>query len=109
MPTSSLTRCFIEHRVISSNNHCSVFHKSIISFVFAAVLCAQAQEPARGDDSAAASLAAYEKGDHSAERIALLLPQLADPTRRNVVRTRLRDPLPAAELAALLKHNSLAV
>lgn len=68
-----------------------------------------AQEPAKADDAGVAALAAYEKGDRSIERIALLLPQLADPARRNIVRTRLMDPLPVAELVSLLKHNSLAV
>jgi cytochrome c biogenesis protein CcdA/HEAT repeat protein/glutaredoxin len=86
-----------------------VFHQSAIALLFATLLHAGAQEPAKADDAAAASLAAYEKGDHSAERIAQLLPQLADPARRNFVRTRLMDPLPVAELVSLLKHNSLAV
>ena len=54
-------------------------------------------------------LAAYENGDHSPGLIAALLPQLADPARRNAVRGRLQDPLPVPELVALLKHPSLAV
>lgn len=86
-----------------------MFHKSAISILLATVLCTGAQEPPKAGDAAAASLAAYEKGDHSAERIALLLPQLADPARRNIVRDRLMDPLPVVEMVALLKHNSLAV
>jgi HEAT repeat protein/cytochrome c biogenesis protein CcdA len=86
-----------------------VFYRSAIALLFATLLHAGAQEPAKADEAVAASLAAYEKGDHSAERIAQLLPQLADPARRNIVRTRLMDPLPVAELVGLLKHNSLAV
>ncbi len=54
-------------------------------------------------------IAAYEKGDRSPALIAALLPQLADPARRNAVRGRLLDPLPVMELVALLKHPSLAV
>jgi cytochrome c biogenesis protein CcdA/HEAT repeat protein len=86
-----------------------VFAKSAIPILLATVLCAAAQEPSTAGDAAVASLAAYEKGDHSAERIALLLPQLADPARRNIVRDRLVESLPVVELVGLLKHNSLAV
>ena len=54
-------------------------------------------------------LSNYEKGDRSPALIAALLPQLADPAKRNAVRDLLRDPLPVLELVALLKHPSLAV
>lgn len=86
-----------------------MFRRSLISLLLASVLCARAQEPPPADDGVIAALTAYEKGDHSPERIAALLPHLADPARRNAVRNRLLDPLPVAELIALLKHPSLAV
>ncbi len=86
-----------------------MLHRLFIVLFFALLLHAGAQVPANSDEAAAASLAAYEKGDHSAERIAQLLPQLADPARRNAVRSRLMDPLPVTQLVGLLKHNSLAV
>lgn len=86
-----------------------MFRPSAIALLLAAVLPVVAQEPTKADLAGAESLAAYEKGDHSVERLALLLPQLADPARRNIVRTRLMDPLPGKELVSLLKHNSLAV
>lgn len=79
--------------------------------LFSALLAAlplRAQEPA-ADERVKSLLSAYEKGDHSAETLAGLLPQLADPARRGAVRTLLIDPLPVAELASLLKHPALAV
>ncbi len=86
-----------------------MFQKTIIPFLLATALFAGAQEPAKDDAAVTAALAAYDKGDRSPERIAELLPRLADPARRGAVRQRLLDSPPVAELVLLLEHPSLAV
>ncbi|MFD0895226.1 HEAT repeat domain-containing protein [Luteolibacter ambystomatis] len=96
--------------------------KSVILLLLASVWTVSGQEPAlpqaappaaasapSPEEAFKAQLAAYTKGDRTTERLAELLPQLADPARRNAVRTAIDDPFPASALAGSLRHASLAV
>ena len=101
--------------------------KTVIPLLFALALRATAQEPAlpeaaplqkagsgsltlniSKEETLKIALAACEKGDHSPAVLSMLLPHLADPAQRGAVKNALHDPLPFADLVAVLKQPSLA-